>query len=79
VLLGGEASYLRKYGGVDLNTPAGQAVAFGRNFFAVSKSLAIPRGGMERASGRHATEVPGTLDLTKFTRQQALLGVEYDF
>ena len=43
VLLGGEASYLRKYEGVDLNTPAGQAVAFGRNFFAVSKSLAIPR------------------------------------
>jgi hypothetical protein len=45
MLLGGEASYLRKYEGVDLKTPASQAVAFRRNFFLrVSKSLAIPRG-----------------------------------
>jgi hypothetical protein len=66
--------------GVSISTPRRVRPSLSDEiFFAVSKSLAIPRGGMERASGRHATEVPGTLDLTKFTRQQALLGVEYDF
>ena len=79
VFIGGEARYLRKYDGVDLDSPAGQAFFLGPNFFVrLSKSLAISGAWSVQVAG-HATEVPGTLDLTRFTRQQALFRVEYNF
>jgi hypothetical protein len=79
VFIGGEARYLRRYDGVDLDSLAGQALFLGPNFFVrLSKSLAISGAWSVQVAG-HATEVPGTLDLTKFTRQQALFRLEYNF
>jgi hypothetical protein len=79
LFIGGEASHLRKYEGVDLDTPAGQAFFLGPNFYLrLSRSLALSGAWSVQLTG-HATEVPGALDLTKFTRQQALLRVEYNF
>jgi hypothetical protein len=79
VFIGGEARYFRKYDGIDLDTLAGQAFFLGPNFFVrFSKSLAISGAWSVQVAG-HATEVPGALDFTKFTRQQALFRVEYNF
>jgi hypothetical protein len=79
VFVGGEARYLRKYDGVDLGMLTGQAFFLGPNFFLrLSKSLAISGAWSVQVAG-HATEVPGALDLTNFTHQQALLRVEYNF
>jgi hypothetical protein len=46
--------------------------------FGVSKRFAISGAWSVQVAGR-ATDVPATLDLVKFTRQQALLRVEYNF
>jgi hypothetical protein len=79
VFIGGEARYLRRYDGVDLDTLTGQAFFLGPNFFVrLSKSLALSGAWSVQVAG-HATDVPGALDLTKFTRQQALFRVEYNF
>jgi len=79
VFIGGEARYLRRYDGVDLDSLSGQAVFLGPNFFVrLSKSLALSGAWSVQVAG-HATEVPLPLDLTKFTRQQALFRVEYNF
>jgi hypothetical protein len=79
VFIGGEARYLRRYDGVDLDSLAGQAFYLGPNFFVrLSKSLAVSGAWSVQVAG-HATQVPGALDLTKFTRQQALFRVEYNF
>jgi hypothetical protein len=65
--------------GVSISTPRRVRPSLSDETFCGVEVTGNSPGGMERASGRHDTEVPGTLDLTKFTRQQALLGVEYDF
>jgi hypothetical protein len=79
VFIGGEVRYLRKYDGVELDSLAGQAFFVGpTTFVKLSKLLAISVAWSVQVAG-HATAVPGALDLTKFTRQQALLRVEYNF
>ena len=79
IFAGGEARYMRKYDGVDLDTLSGQAFFVGPSaFWRVSKRFAISGAWSVQVAGR-ATDVPATLDLVKFTRQQALLRVEYNF
>jgi hypothetical protein len=79
VFVGGEARYLRKYDGLDLDTLSGQGFFLGPSTFVrLSKSVAISAAWSVQVAGR-ATDVPGSLDLTKLTRQQAVLRVEYNF
>jgi hypothetical protein len=79
VFVGGEARYMRKYDGVDLDTLSGQAFFVGPSaFWRVSKRFAISGAWSVQVAGR-ATDVPATLDRVKFTRQQAFLRVEYNF
>lgn len=79
MLLGGEASYLCNMR-VSISTArrVRPSLSDETSFCGCRSHWQFP-GGMERAGGRHAIEAPGALDLTKFTRQQAPLGVEYDF
>jgi len=77
--LGAEARYLSKYEGLGLSAFAGEAVFFGPTMFArFAKSCAISGSWGLQVAG-HAADAPGALDLTNFTRQQALLRLEYDF
>ena len=70
---------MRKYDGTDLDTLAGQAFFVGPSaYWRISKRFAISGAWSVQVAGR-STDVPGTLDLVKFTRQQALLRVEYSF
>jgi hypothetical protein len=79
VFVGAEVRYLRRYDGIDLDSLAGQALFLGPTaFIRLSRSLAISGAWSVQLTG-HATAVPGALDLTSFTRQQALLRVEYNF
>jgi hypothetical protein len=79
VFVGAEARYLRRYDGIELDSLAGQALFLGpTTFVRLSKSLAISGAWSVQVAG-HATAVPGALDLTSFTRQQALLRLEYNF
>ena len=77
--VGGEVRYLRKYDGLGFNSLLGQAVFVGPNaYFKLTKTLALSGAWSFQVAG-HATSVPGPLDLTSFTRQQAMLRVEYNF
>ena len=77
--VGGEARYVRKYEGVDIDTLSGQAFFVGPSaFWRLSKRLAISGAWSVQVAGR-STDMPGSLDLVRFTRQQALLRVEYNF
>jgi len=79
VFIGAEARYLRKYDGIGLDTLVGQALFVGPNaYLKLTKTLAISGAWSTQVTGR-ASGVPGTFDLTSFTRQQALLRVEYNF
>jgi hypothetical protein len=77
--VGAEARYFRKYDGLGLNSLLGQAFYVGpTTFVRLSKSFAISAAWSIQVAG-HATDVPGSLDLTRFTRHQALLRMEYNF
>jgi hypothetical protein len=77
--VGGEVRYLRKYDGLGFDSLLGQALFIGPNtYIRLSKALAISAAWSIQVAG-HATSVPGPLDLTSFTRQQAMLRVEYNF
>ena len=79
IFVGGEARYMRKYDGVDLDTLSGQAFFAGPSaFWRISKRFAVSGAWSVQVAGR-STDVPAALDLVKFTRQQALLRVEYNF
>jgi hypothetical protein len=57
---------------------AGEAVFVGPTMYARAKSWAISGSWGVQVAG-HATDAPGALDVTNFTRHQALLRLEYDF
>ena len=77
--VGAEARYLRTYKGLDLNSLAGQGLFLGpTTFVRLSKSFAISGAWSVQVAGR-PSDMPGSLDLTKLTRHQALLRVEYNF
>jgi hypothetical protein len=77
--VGAEARYLRKYDGLGLDSMLGQAFYVGpTTFVRLSKSFAISAAWSIQVAG-HATDAPGALDLTRFTRHQALFRMEYNF
>ena len=77
--VGAEARYLRKYDGLNLDSLLGQAFFVGpTTFVRLSKSFAISAAWSIQVAG-HAADVPGSLDLTSFTRHQAVLRMEYNF
>jgi hypothetical protein len=79
VFVGAEARYLRKYDGIGLDTFLGRALFVGPSaYLRLSKALAISGAWGLQVAGR-ADGVPGALDLTNFTRQQATLRLEYNF
>jgi hypothetical protein len=79
VFIGAEARYLRQYQSLDLGTFGGEALFIGPTMFIrLSKALAISGAWNFQVAGR-AAAVPGTLDLTNFEREQALLRLEYNF
>jgi hypothetical protein len=77
--VGAEARYSRKYDGLGLDALLGQAFFVGpTTFVRLSKSFAISAAWSIQVAG-HAADIPGSLDLTRFTRHQALLRMEYNF
>jgi hypothetical protein len=79
IFVGAEARYLRQYDGLGLDPFAGQALFLGPTMFVrLSKTLAIS-GVWDIQVAGHAVDVPGSLDLTNFTRYQALFRLEYNF
>jgi len=77
--VGAEARYLQKYQGLGLDASAGQAFFIGpTTYVRLSKAFAVSAAWSVQVAG-HATGIPGPLDLTNFTRHQALLRIEYNF
>jgi hypothetical protein len=77
--VGAEARYLRKYEGLGLNSQTGQGLFLGpTTFVRLSKSFAISGAWSIQVAG-HASDMRGPVDLTNFSRHQALLRVEYNF
>ena len=77
--LGGEVQYLRRYDAIGLDAFAGEGVFLGPTMFVrVANNLSVSGAWAVQTTG-HATGVPGTLDLTNFTRYRATLRVEYNF
>jgi hypothetical protein len=76
--VGGEVRYLRAYLGLGLDTFAGQAMFAGPTlYYQISKSLAVSAAWNFEVSGR--TALGGSLDLTHFEREQALIRFNYMF
>jgi len=70
---------LRKYDGLGLEPFAGEALFLGPTMFVrFSRAFAISGAWGVQVAG-HAVDVPGSLDLTNFTRHQALFRLEYNF
>jgi hypothetical protein len=79
IFVGAEARYLRKYDGLGLDPFAGQALFLGPTMFVrFSRTFAISGAWGIQVAG-HAVDVPGSLDLTNFTRHQAMLRLEFNF
>jgi hypothetical protein len=79
IFVGAEARYLRKYEGLGLDPFAGQALFLGPTMFVrFSRTLAISGAWGIQVAG-HAVDAPGSLDLTNFTRHQAMFRLEYNF
>jgi hypothetical protein len=79
IFVGAEGRYLRKYDSLDLSAFTGQALFAGPTMFVrVSTTLAISGAWGVQLAG-HSADVPGSLDLTNFTRYQALFRLEYNF
>jgi len=78
LFIGGEVRYLRAYGGLGLDALAGQAVFAGPTmYYQISKGLAVSAAWNSQVFGQ--TTSGGTLDLTHFERQRALVRLNYTF
>lgn len=78
LFIGGEVRYLRAYNGLGLDAFAGQAVFAGPTlYYQISKGLAASAAWNFQVSGQ--TTSGGSLDLTHFERQQALVRLNYTF
>jgi hypothetical protein len=79
IFVGAEARYLRQYAALAPEPFAGEALFFGPTMFArFSKTLAISGSWGVQVAG-HAADDARSLDLTNFTRHQALFRLEYNF
>jgi hypothetical protein len=78
LFIGGELRYLRAYTGLGLDTFAGQAVFAGPTmYYQISKSWAVSAAWNFQVYGQ--TALGGSLELTHFERQQALVRFNYMF
>jgi hypothetical protein len=78
LFIGGEVRYLRAYNGLGLDAFAGQAVFAGPTlYYQISKGLAVSAAWNSQISGQ--TSSGGSLDLTHFERQRALVRLSYTF
>jgi hypothetical protein len=76
--LGGEVRYLRAYDGLGLGAFAGQAVFAGPTmYYQISRQSAVSAAWDFQVCGR--TALGGSLDLTYFERQQALVRFNFTF
>jgi hypothetical protein len=72
LFIGGEVRYLRAYNGLGLDTFAGRAVFAGpTTYYQISKGFAVSAAWNFQVSGQ--TTSGGSLDLTHYERQQALV------
>jgi hypothetical protein len=79
VFFGAEARYLRKYDGINLEALVGRALYVGpTTYIRLTKRLAFSAAWSVQVAGRAVID-PRNLDLTSFTRQQALFRFEYNF
>lgn len=79
IFVGAEARYLRKYDGLAFDSLLGNALFIGPNtYLRLTRTLAISAAWDFQLAGR-ASGSGGALDLASFTRQQALLRLEYNF
>ena len=79
IFVGGEARYLRKYGGPGLDTLAGQGFFVGPTIYLkLSERAWIAAGWSAQVAGQ-ATTSANSLDLVNFERRQArlLFGVNF--
>lgn len=79
VWLGGEARYLRDYGGAALNTFSGQAVYIGPTVYVRLGGRAFMSAAWDVQVWGGATTAPGALDLTNFERYQAKVRFGFEF
>jgi hypothetical protein len=78
LFVGGEVRYLRAFSGLGLDTFAGQAVFAGPTmYYQISKGFAVSAAWNFQVYGQ--TALGGSLDLTHFERQQALVRFNYMF
>jgi hypothetical protein len=78
LFVGGEVRYLRAYSGLGLDTFAGQAIFVGPTmYYQLTKKSALSAAWDFQVSGR--TALGGSLDLTHFERQHALVRFNYMF
>jgi hypothetical protein len=77
--LGGEARYLRDYGGPALNVLSGQALYIGPTLYARISGSAFVSAAWDFQVWGGATAAPGALDLTNFERLQAKLRFGFEF
>jgi hypothetical protein len=78
LFIGGEVRYLRAYNGLGLDAFAGQAVFAGPTmYYQIAKGLALSAAWNAQVSGQ--TTSGGSLDLTHFERQRALIRLNYTF
>lgn len=79
IFIGGEARYLRQYDGLGFDSLAGQGFFVGPTvYFKLSDQAWLTLAWSSQVAG-HATEIPGSLDLVNFERQQVrvLFGVNF--
>jgi hypothetical protein len=77
--LGGEARYLRDYGGAALNVFSGQAVYVGPTLYARLGRKAFVSAAWDIQIWGGAITAPGALDLANFERHQAKLRFGFEF
>jgi hypothetical protein len=79
VLIGAEARYMSNFDGLGLDRFAGNALFVGPTFYVkFNEKIWMSAAWNVQVSGRANSEI-GTLDLTNFERQQAVLRFGYNF
>jgi hypothetical protein len=79
ILIGAEARYLRSFDGLGLDAFAGQAFFIGPTFYAKFNERIWMSAAWSLQVAGHASNEPGSLDLTNFERRQAVLRFGYNF
>jgi hypothetical protein len=79
VLLGGELEYYRAHNSLGFDDFAGHALYAGPTLFVQLTNKILLRAAFSTEIAGHAVGEPGSLDLTNFSRNRALLYAEFEF